>query len=161
MTSLKIWLFIISIMCFVTHEIHVSAAVRKKQALSSSSKSAKQRIFSLISDFKYEDMWTMFTELNSRRECCDIMISDIVPHVIDDMIKFCTRTTNDEKQQMESFKKHLYFLTSDRFSKDEHVQSIGLLKGRLHSIDLHHTPGAVKNEFLHIIAKYQLNQKYK
>eukprot|EP01083_Nonionella_stella_P122827 369719_1 len=153
MTSFKIWLFI-SIMCFVTHEIHVSAAVRKKQALSSSSKSAKQRIFSLISDFKYEDMWTMFTELNSRRECCDIMISDIVPHVIDDMIKFCTRTTNDEKQQMESFKKHLYFLTSDRFSRSEQVETIGLLKKHLQGSE-----EVVAPKYLGVITEYELDKK--
>eukprot|EP01083_Nonionella_stella_P081721 225270_1 len=73
MTSLKIWLFI-SIMCFVTYEIHVSAAAMKtsvkKPALSSSSKSEPRRVTTLLmktvtKDYQTSELVSIANEMNS------------------------------------------------------------------------------------------------
>eukprot|EP01083_Nonionella_stella_P081722 225272_1 len=100
--------------------------------------SANEQIHSLFSDFKYEDMWTMFTELDSRREFFDFPTeSEVIADVMEDMMDLCTDTTNVVKRQMETFQTHFDSLnTSDRFSKFAHFKAI-VLKRQMESFQKH------------------------
>eukprot|EP01083_Nonionella_stella_P081719 225267_1 len=94
-----------------------------------------KKIFALINHSQYESMWTFSTVLDSRREFFDLPTkSEIIACAIDDIMYFCTRTSQ-EKLQIERFKKHLDFLASDRFTKSDHDESISMIKKCLHSMD--------------------------
>eukprot|EP01083_Nonionella_stella_P259366 885647_1 len=101
--------------------------------------------------FKFKDlqsMWTLYTALDSHREFFDLPTkSQIIAHVIDRIIAY-----NDDKQQMEFFKYHFDFLTSDRFSKREQVLSIGFLKSRIQRCQ-----EVVARKYLDVITEYELN----
>eukprot|EP01083_Nonionella_stella_P158676 516731_1 len=99
----------------------------------------KQKIFSSISRCSYELVWSLFTELDSRRAFFDIPTkSELFTHVINEMLGFCALEDNDKKDPLlyqwnprDYFNGSLNFLLSDRFSRNERITSIRLLKHRL------------------------------
>eukprot|EP01083_Nonionella_stella_P300924 1029897_1 len=122
------------------------------QVSSSKARSASQEIFSMISQNKFEEMWTLFSELESRRALSTIPSkSEIFDRVIDQSMELCTGKINDEKKQLESFKKYFNFLTSERFSKNQHDKWIALLKGRLQD-----SQGGLAVKCFDIISEYVL-----